>query len=37
MEDAVVATGMFFEIICANITADNKILYLPVGWRDGYL
>ena len=38
MEDAVVATGMFYEIIynCANITADNKILYVPVGW-EGWL
>ena len=36
MEDPVVTTGMFFEIItCANITADNKILYVPVGW-EGY-
>ena len=35
MEDAVVATGMFFEIIynCANIKADNKILYVSVGWE----
>ena len=35
MEDAVVAAGMFFEIIynCANITVDNKILYMPVGWE----
>ena len=33
MEDAVVATGMFFEIIynCANIKADNKMLYVSVG------
>ena len=23
-------------IICANITADNKILYVPVGW-EGWL
>ena len=38
MEDAVVATGMFFEIIYnrANIIADSKILYVPVGW-DGWL
>ena len=29
---------MFFEIIynCANTTADNNILYVPVGW-EGWL
>ena len=38
MEDAVVAKGIFFEIIynCANITAGNKILYVPVDW-EGWL
>ena len=37
MEDAVVATSMFFKLfICANITADNKTLYVPVGW-EGWL
>ena len=38
MEDAVVATGIFLKlfIICANITADNKILHLSVGW-EGWL
>ena len=38
MEYAVVAKGIFFEIIynCANITAGNKILYVPVDW-EGWL
>ena len=37
MEDAVVATGMFFRLfICANITAESKILYVPLGW-EGWL
>ena len=37
MEDAVVATGMFLKlfIICSNITTDNKILYVSVGWEGG--
>ena len=36
MEDPLVTAGMFFEIVmCANITAGNKILYVPVGW-EGY-
>ena len=38
MEDAVVAPGIFLKlfVICANITADNKILHLSVGW-EGWL
>ena len=36
MEDTVVATSISFwnYLICANITADNKILYMPAGWEE---
>ena len=36
MEDAVSYKYFFLKlfIICVNITAGNKILYVPVGWEE---